>query len=176
MWRSRFGSDPPGLGRSISLNSQPHTIVGIVHQLSFQTTAEVWVPLVWTEKDRAVRGNHNYVVIARLKPDVAVQKAQAEMDTISKRLEQEYPADDKGWGALVLPLHDDLVGNVRTPLLVLLGAVAFVLLIACANLANLVLAKTLARGKEIAVRAALGASRARIVQQLPVEMGLLALA
>ena len=110
-----------------------------------------YIPLVWTAADRAVRGNHNLLVVARLKPGVNVQTAQAEMTTISKRLEQQYPADDKGWGAVVLPLHDDLVGDVRAQLFVLLGAVAFVLLIACANLANLFLAKGLARGKELAV-------------------------
>src|SRR5207302_1400683 len=109
----------------------------VFDRVRFPIEAELWVPLVWTAKDRAVRGNHNYVVIARLKPGVDVPRAQADMTTISNRLEQQYPADDKGWGALVLALHEDLVGDVRWPLLVLLGAVAFVLLIACANLANL---------------------------------------
>src|SRR5450759_5449320 len=98
------------------------------------------------------------------------------MDTISKRLAQQYPADDKGWGAIAIPLREDLVGDVKPALLILLGAVAFVLLIACANVANLVLAKTLARRKEIAIRTALGASRRRVLQQVLAETVLLAIA
>src|SRR5204862_4064906 len=117
------------------------------------------VRLAWTNEIRAVRGNHNYGVIARLKQGVDIRRAQAELSAISTRLEQLYPEDDKGWGAIILPLREQLVGDVRPALLVLLGAVAFVLLIACANVANLVLAKTLARRKEIAIRTSLGASR-----------------
>src|SRR5579864_7773140 len=108
----------------------------------FPSWGKLWVPLAWTNETRAVRGNHNYGVIARLKKNVDIHQAQAELNAISTRLEQLYPEDDKGWGAIILPLREQLVGDVRAALLVLLGAVAFVLLIACANVANLVLAKT----------------------------------
>src|SRR5262249_40399293 len=153
----------------------PYSIVGVMPaNFHFFYQGQYFVPLGWSDKDRAVRNNHNYLVIARLKRGVSLQKAQAEMDTISGRLEQTYPEDDKGWGATVVPLREDLVGDVRPALLVLLGAVAFVLLIACANVANLVLAKTLGRSKEIAIRTALGASWQRIVQHTLAETLLLA--
>src|SRR6185437_6972815 len=140
-----------------------------------KTQTQLWTPLAWTDADRAVRGNHNYLVIARLKPGANLKQAGAEMTTISARLEQEFPADDKGWGANVISLRDDLVGDVRPALLVLLGAVGFVLLIACANVANLVLVKTLSRQKEIAVRAALGATRTQIIKQVLAETVLLSI-
>ncbi len=176
-WQTRFGGAHDVVGRQVMLSGTPYTIIGVLpRRFAFPETVQAWAPLVWTAQERAVRGNHNYASIAQLKSGVDVRQAQAELTTISKRLEQQYPADDKGWGALVLPLHDDLVGDVRTPLLVLLGAVAFVLLIACANLANLLLAKTIGRSKEIAVRTALGAGRRRIIQQLLVESVLLAVA
>jgi putative ABC transport system permease protein len=127
------------------------------------------VPLAWTERERAVRGNHGYIVIARLKSEIDMKKAQSEMDTISARLAQQYPADDAGWGAVVLRLDQQMFQQVGPALLVLFGAVGFVLLIACTNMANLTLAKALGRRKEIAVRAALGASRGRIISLVLTE-------
>jgi predicted permease len=176
-WRDHFGSNPNIVGRDVPINSQPYSIVGVMPEnFRFPGWAQVWIPLAWSNEERVVRGNHNYMVIGRLKPKVEIQQAKAELSAISTRLEQQYPEDDKGWGATAIPLREQLVGDVRPALLVLLGAVAFVLLIACANVANLVLAKTLARRKEIAIRVALGAGRAAIVRQILGETVVLSLA
>ncbi|HXW08623.1 MAG TPA: ABC transporter permease [Vicinamibacterales bacterium] len=174
-WRSRFGGDPSVVGRSIVLNREPFTVIGVVPAPSLLSRVQVWLPLRWGPEDRSERANHNYSAIAKLKPGVAVATAQAELDAISIRLAEQYPAENRDWGALVLPLHEDLVGDARQSLLLLLGAVAFVLLIACANLANLMLVRTHGRAREIALRGALGASRARVVQQLLAEGVLLGL-
>ena len=174
-WQNHFGADPNVVGKSLAFNGQAYSIIGVMPALfHFPDQGQYFVPLGWTDKERAVRNNHNYLVIARLKRGVSLQQAQAEMNTISSRLEQEYPEDDKGWGATIVPLREDLVGDVRPALLVLLGSVAFVLLIACANVANLVLAKTLGRRKEIAIRTALGAGWRRVMQQMLAETLLLA--
>jgi putative ABC transport system permease protein len=175
-WKSRFGGDPAAVGRTFIADGQAHTIVGILPAgLAYPAEAVLWLPLPFTSSERAIRGMHDFQVLARLKRGVGVEAARAQMNAISARLAAQYPEDNKGWGATVIPLHEDLVGDVRTALIVLLGAVAFVLLIACANVANLVLAKTLGRRKEIAVRTALGASRGRIVRKLFAETILLAL-
>jgi len=175
-WREHFGSDPGIIGQTITLNRQSYTVVGVMPaKFQMPPSAQIWTPMALTDKEKAVRGEHHYGVIGRLKPGADLQQAQAEMNTISSRLEQEYPTDDKGWGAVVVPLREQLVGSVRPALLVLLGAVAFVLLIACANVANLMLAKTLGRRKEIAIRSALGASRFRVLQQVLSETIVLAL-
>ena len=142
----------------------------------FPMSTEGWIPIAWTEKDRATRGNHNWLVAARLRPGVTVAKAQSAMDVISNRLARQYPEEDKGWGAVVTPLRDYLVGDVRPALLTLLGAVGFVLLIACANTANLVLARTIARRKEFAIRAALGASSPQVLRPVLAETTVLAIA
>ena len=176
LWKSRFASDPKIIGHTINLDEAPYTVIAVMpRSFHFPDTAEFWCPMSWTPASRSVRGEHHYVVIARLKPGADMRAAQAEMDTISQRLAQQYPADNNGWGATIVPLREQMVGDVRPALLVLLGAVVFVLLIACANVANLMLAKILDRRSEIAIRSALGATRSRILQQVLAESLLLAL-
>jgi putative ABC transport system permease protein len=177
IWKSHFAADQNIVGQNIALDGQSYTVVGVMGpDFRFPDWAKVWTPMAWTDAQRQVRGEHHYLVIGRLKPGVQLPQAQAEMNTISSRLQQQYPEDDKGWGAVLIPLREQIVGDVRPALLILLGAVAFVLLIACANVANLTLAKTFARRKEIAIRASLGASRGRVLQQVLAESVLLALA
>jgi predicted permease len=176
-WRTQFGADANIVGKDITLNGAAYRVIGVMgaqYQFPPGNNVKLWTPLAMTDRERAVRGEHHYSVIGRLAPGVSVQQAQAEMDAISHHLEQQYPADDKGWGAVVKPLREELVGDVRTPLLVLLGAVALVLLIACANAANLVLSRTISRQKEIAIRSALGASRMRVLRQVICETVVLA--
>ena len=177
LWRDQFGSDPSVVGQNIQLDGQPFLVAGVMPtKFNFPSWASFWMPTAWDAEQRAVRGNHNFLVIGRLKLGITVQQANADLSAISESLEQQFPVDDKGWGAKAVPLREQIVGDIRPALLVLLGAVAFVLLIACANVANLVLGKTLARKKEIAIRASLGAPRLAILRQLLVETLLLAVA
>ncbi len=167
VWNSQFAGDPQIVGKTIQLDGSAYAVVGVMPaSFAKPESTTLWVPLVWTPEEKAVRGEHSMAAVARLKPGVTVHQAQAQLDTIAARIAEQYPADSAGWGAAVVPLREETVGDVRKPLLMLFGAVMCVLLIACANVANLMLARTVDRRKEIAIRTAFGAKRTRIIQQV----------
>src|SRR5262245_5220511 len=175
LWQRRFGGAPDAIGRTITLNTVPHEIIGVMPPgMRWPQTAEAWKPLAPGQQARESRGSFWLPVIGRLKPGVSVASAQTEMAGISTRLEQAYPPN-RGYGANVVGLRDQIVGGIDRTLKVLMGAVAFVLLIACANLANLMLGRTAARRRELAIRTALGAGRAQLIRQIVTEATVLAM-
>jgi len=176
-WRQRFGGDSAALRQSVQVFGRSLNIVGVAPPgFRFPDMTDVWIPANTAVPETTSRSGHNYQVVARLKAGVTLNKAQAEMTTIAAHLEQMYPPSNKNKSAVVASLRDDMVSNVRLTLELLLASVCVVLLIACANIANLLLAETTGRAREIAIRAAMGASCTRIVRQLLTESALIALA
>src|SRR5499427_6098431 len=185
LWMRLFNGDKAAIGRTLRIQGQSYTVIGIMprgFQFPFETPAmEMYVTIAedaanadGTKPNTEQRGNHMLLAFGRLKPAVNVAQADADLRTIAAALERQYPDTNTQFGAAVAPLRDDLVGDVRTALYVLFGAVVCVLLIANANVANLMLARSSVRGKELALRAALGASRRRIIRQLLIESVVLA--
>jgi len=174
-WATRLGGDRAAIGRTLKYAQRAYTIVGVLPaEFRFPAAVDVWTPW-WVFPETASRSAHNYRAVARLKPDVGVEQAQAEMDTLAAQLERAYPQSNDGKGVAVDRLLDQMVRNVRTTLRLIFAVVVVVLLIACANVSNLLLARATSRTRELGIRAALGASRGRVVRQLVTESVLLAL-
>jgi putative ABC transport system permease protein len=179
LWRRRFAGDAQMVGRSITLNGQPFTVIGVMGAgfTGVTDTAQLWIPFAQYAPERSMRqrGSRGFTVLGRLKPGVTRAAAQSEADTIASRLEREYPGTNEGRGIEVSPIATEVYGPLRLGLQILMGAIALVLVIACANVANLLIARSEVRRREIALRVAIGAGRGRLLQQLVTESCVLTL-